>query len=50
MFSPQAQKVLSCLDPDPQLLAKLLICERSIAANGVPAVEIARVLGKYISN
>ena len=42
----QAQKVLRALSPDPQLLAKLILVEKAIAANGVPAVEIARVLGK----
>ena len=41
----QAQKAIAALEPDPKMMANLLLTERAISANGVPAVEIARVLG-----
>ncbi|TRY80945.1 hypothetical protein TCAL_04722 [Tigriopus californicus] len=41
----QAQKAISALDPNSELVAKLMLIEKNIAQNGVPPVEIARVLG-----
>lgn len=38
----QAQKAIAALDMDAQLLAKLLLTEKSINENGVPPFEIAR--------
>eukprot|EP00094_Tigriopus_californicus_P004904 TCALIF_04722-PA protein Name:"Protein of unknown function" AED:0.23 eAED:0.19 QI:0/0.72/0.65/0.86/0.81/0.73/23/0/2841 len=40
----QAQKAISALDPNSELVAKLMLIEKNIAQNGVPPVEIARVL------
>lgn len=38
----QSQKAMTALDMDQQLLAKLLLTEKSISENGVPPFEIAR--------
>lgn len=39
-----AQKVMSSLNTDPQAMAQVINIQKTIAENGVPAVEIARVL------
>merc|ERR1711981_1557258 len=39
-----AQKVMAVLGVDPKVLAQVINIEKVIAQNGVPAVEIARVL------
>eukprot|EP00095_Tigriopus_kingsejongensis_P004187 maker-scaffold47_size466558-snap-gene-3.44 protein:Tk04187 transcript:maker-scaffold47_size466558-snap-gene-3.44-mRNA-1 annotation:"---NA---" len=46
----QAQKAIAALNPDPQLLAKLMLIQKTIAENGVPPVEIARVLGDGVKS
>ena len=42
----RAQKALSALKPDPQVLARAMLAQTAIAANGVPHAEIARVMGE----
>jgi len=39
-----AQKVMAALDVDPKIMAQIVNIMKTIADNGVPAVEIARVL------
>lgn len=39
-----AQKVMASLDVDPKIMAQIINIMKTIADNGVPAVEIARVL------
>ena len=39
-----AQKAMSALNLDPRAMSQILNMEKVIAENGVPAVEIARVL------
>ena len=45
----QAQRAIAALEPDPALVAKLLLTQKAIAASGVPAGEIARVLGELLN-
>ena len=39
-----SQKVMAALNVDPKTLAQVINMMKTVAANGVPAVEIARVL------
>jgi len=41
----RAQMALKAINADPQLLARTILTQRSLASSGVPAAEIARVLG-----
>ena len=46
----QCQKAMAALEPDPKLVARILLTEKSISENGVPPYEIARVLGDGVKS
>ena len=43
-FLPQAQKGIAALEPDPGMAAQVMIMQKVTSSNGVPAMEIGRVL------
>ena len=44
LFSSQAQKGIAALEPDPCMAAQVMVMQKVISQNGVPAMEIGRVL------